>query len=530
MPETPAGAGLAEYLTIGEAASRLGVSVWTLRNWDRAGKLKARRHPVNGHRLYRSEDLTAMVDALRPEGSQPPAFDWSDTRDSDHFVQFYESDKFLVEAVGGYVGTALEAGDAGIVIATPAHRAGIDRHLTARGLDTPAARAEGRLVVLDAADTLDQFMVGGSPDPDRFAQVVGGLVAKAARGRKRLRAFGEMVALLWEDGNRAAAIRLEELWNDLGKVHKFALFCAYPMKALGGEAEREPFGRVCACHTRVVPAEGYAAVPTADGRAREIARLQQRAATLEAEIARRKEIEAELRERDRRKDEFLATLGHELRNPLAPLRNALEILRVTGAGEQVRGVMERQVNSLGRMVDDLLQVSRVTRGQVTLRTERVDLGAVVRSAVETSRPGIDAAGHRLTVALPPAPLWLEADPVRLTQVFANLLNNAAKYTDDGGRIDLVVERQGNEAVVRVRDTGVGIPAEMLPRVFDLFTQVDRMSRRAQGGLGIGLALVKSLVGLHRGTVAAASAGPGQGSEFTVRLPLRPVRDGGGTVA
>src|SRR4051794_34297408 len=143
MSETPAGAGLAEYLTIGEAASALGVSVWTLRNWDRAGKLKARRHPVNGHRLYRTEDLTAVVDTIRSQGDQPPAFNWSDTRESDHFVQFYESDKFLVEAVGGYIGTALEAGDAGIVIATPAHRIGIDRHLAARGLNVPAARADG---------------------------------------------------------------------------------------------------------------------------------------------------------------------------------------------------------------------------------------------------------------------------------------------------------------------------------------------------------------------------------------------------
>jgi signal transduction histidine kinase len=391
--------------------------------------------------------------------------------------------------------------------------------MTDRGLDVAAASAEGRLILLDAAETLARFMVDGSPDPERFAEVVGGLVAKAARGRKRLRAFGEMVALLWDAGNRAAAVRLEELWNDLGQAHKFALFCAYPMKALGGEAARESFGRVCACHTRVLPAEGYATLPTADARAREIARLQQQAASLEAEVARRKAIEEELREQDRRKDEFLATLGHELRNPLAPLRNALEILRMTGASEPIRGIMERQIHSLERLVDDLLQVSRVTRGQLTLRTERVDLAAVVRTAVETSRPGIDAAGHTLAVTLPADPLPLDGDPLRLTQIFANLLNNAAKYTDDGGRIDLVVARDGDEAVVRVRDTGVGIPADMLPRVFDLFTQVDRMNRRSQSGLGIGLALVKSLVSLHGGRVEAASDGPERGSEFTVRLPL-----------
>src|SRR5262249_19037895 len=162
---------------------------------------------------------------------------------------------------------------------------------------------------------------------------------------------------------------------------------------------------------------------------------------------------------------------------------------------------------------------RITRGKVELRRERVELATVVHNAVETSRPLIDAAGHRLSVALPPEPLVLDADPVRLAQVVANLLNNAAKYTEAGGRITLTAGREGGEAVVRVRDTGVGIPKEMLSRVFELFTQVSQSSERAQGGLGIGLSLVRSLVQMHGGSVEAASAGPGQGSEFTVRLPL-----------
>jgi PAS domain S-box-containing protein len=228
-------------------------------------------------------------------------------------------------------------------------------------------------------------------------------------------------------------------------------------------------------------------------------------------------------EADRRKDEFLATLAHELRNPLAPIRNSLHILRLTGKAEGalagVQQMLERQVNLLVRLVDDLMEVSRITRGRVEIRTESVDIASVIRSAVETSRPLIDEAGHALEVSLPTEPLTLEADPVRIAQVISNLLNNAAKYTDRGGRIRLSAWREGASAVISVRDNGRGIPATVLPKVFDLFSQADQAYNRTQSGLGIGLTLVKGLVRLHDGAVEAHSDGPGRGSEFIVRLPL-----------
>jgi PAS domain S-box-containing protein len=230
-----------------------------------------------------------------------------------------------------------------------------------------------------------------------------------------------------------------------------------------------------------------------------------------------------LREADRRKDEFLATLAHELRNPLAPLRNGLQIMRLShgepGAVEKARTMMERQLSQMVHLVDDLLDLSRISRGKIELRKERVELARVVQQAVETSRPQIEANGHDLTISVPPGPVYVDADVTRLAQVFSNLLNNAAKYTDRGGRVRLAVRRRGGEVAVSVRDNGVGIPPHMLPRVFEMFTQVDRHLERSQGGLGIGLSIVKKLVEMHGGSVGVESDGPGTGSEFTVRLPV-----------
>ncbi len=235
------------------------------------------------------------------------------------------------------------------------------------------------------------------------------------------------------------------------------------------------------------------------------------------------ESEERLREADKRKDEFLATLAHELRNPLAPIRNALHIMRLTGndgpALERARTMMERQLGQMVRLIDDLLDVSRITRGKLALRKERVELAAVVHNAVETARPLIEASGHDLTVTLPAEPITLDADPMRLAQVFANLLNNAAKYMERGGRIWLTVGLRETEASISVRDTGTGIPAEALPSIFEMFTQVDRSLEKSQGGLGIGLTLVKRLVEMHGGSVEAKSEGPGKGAEFIALLPV-----------
>ncbi|APV49452.1 hypothetical protein BWI17_07010 [Betaproteobacteria bacterium GR16-43] len=249
------------------------------------------------------------------------------------------------------------------------------------------------------------------------------------------------------------------------------------------------------------------------------------------DVTERQEIEQAMRdqaerlsEADQAKDEFLATLSHELRNPLAPLRNSLAILRMTSKADDstapVREMMERQVNHLVRLVDDLLEVSRISRGTLTLKREHVGLAAVVRNAVETCMPVMQSAGHALTVSVPDEPLWVDGDPVRIAQVLSNLLDNAAKYTDDGGRIAIALRRaEDGQAAITVTDNGPGIAPEALPRMFGMFSRGDRTSGRGQGGLGIGLALARRLAEMHGGTLSARSEGLGKGCAFTLRLPL-----------
>lgn len=254
-----------------------------------------------------------------------------------------------------------------------------------------------------------------------------------------------------------------------------------------------------------------------------------------------RQVAAELSTANRKKDEFLATLAHELRNPLAPLRNAVQLMQVAGDNaevvKQARLMMERQLAQMARLVDELMDISRISRGRIEIKKQRVELAAVVNDAVEASRPLIESMGHEFTVTLPPQPIVLDADPTRLAQVFLNLLNNAAKYSERGGRIRFTVETQGNEVSVSVRDNGIGIPAEHLTRIFDMFTQVDRSLEKSQGGLGIGLNIAKRLVEKHGGRIEARSEGPGRGSEFIVHLPIlvgesapRPVGPHGGAAA
>jgi len=246
------------------------------------------------------------------------------------------------------------------------------------------------------------------------------------------------------------------------------------------------------------------------------------------DITDQKRAQRELREADERKNEFLALLAHELRNPLGPIRHAVKILRARAPSPEelqwATSIIDRQTEHMTRLVEDLLDVARITRGTIELRRERVDVAMVLNAAVEASGALVQRARHQLMLSPPAQPLAVEGDPTRLIQIVTNLLDNAAKYTDPGGRIWLSAEQEGDDAVIRVRDSGIGIAPELLPRIFDMFTQAGMSLDRSQGGLGVGLSLVERLVKLHGGTVSAYSGGLGQGSTFTIRLPaLAPQR-------
>jgi len=557
--------------------------------------------------------------------------------DGPHVVQFYEGDAFLVDAIARFLRRGFGRGEPGLVIATEPHRKELRRALG-------AAAADGRCVMVDAEETLASFIVGGWPDEARFSDAIGQLLKRAAGGRAAsVCAFGEMVALLCAGGNSAAALRLEELWNEAGRRLSFSLLCAYPIRTFSERDGLDAFADVCRAHSDVMPTERYVALGTPRDRLRAIAHLQREAAALpraertlrqhQQELSdflenaveglhrvgpdglvlwankamldlvgcsaegyvgrhvsefhadretfeelwarlvagesvydfpmrlRRKDgsvrhvlvhsnarfedgkllytrcffrdvterrrlaedLEArcaELAEADRRKDEFLAMLGHELRNPLSAIRSAVATADLDSASRpRALEIAKRQVEQLARLIDDLLDVARITRGRIALRKERVDLADIVERAVEGVRRLMDDRGQRLVVGVSSDKLFVDADPTRLEQVIANLLTNAGKFTDVGGQIEVTAARRDSYAVLSVRDDGVGMGADLLARVFDLFTQGDRALDRSQGGLGIGLTIARRLVELHGGRIEARSEGAGKGSEFVVWLPL-----------
>lgn len=468
-----------------------------------------------------------------------PRTDWSAMNDTEHFVQFYEADGFLLNSLSGFIGNAINAGDAALVVATAAHREGLDELLNANGLNVANAKASGQFVSIDAAETLSRFMVDGAPQADRFREVVGGIIASVSDGRSRVRAFGEMVALLWADGQHQAALRVEELWNDLQKAQSFSLFCAYPMNGLGGHQFTEPHSGVCTAHSRVIPAESYAGLDDQDERLRAIAKLQQKAASLEAEVKERLLTEeklklalvgeqmarAEAETANRMKDEFLATVSHEIRTPLNAIIGWSHLLRSGSldATTTARAIetIDRNAKSQAQLIEDILDVSRMITGKLHLNNEPVDIATVINAAIDSVQLAIDSKELHLEVTLDPSARHTVGDTSRLQQIVWNLLANAIKFTPAGGRIEIKVERAAGNLRISVSDTGQGIGESFLPFIFDRFRQADGTTTRQHGGLGLGLAIVRHLVELHGGRITADSGGAGHGATFTVQLPLAP---------
>jgi PAS domain S-box-containing protein len=421
----------------------------------------------------------------------------------------------------------------GRVVGLANHTALVARDGTERPIDDSAAPirdGRGRLagVVLVFRDVSERrraeearrrlAAVVESSEDAIVSKTLGGVItswngaAERLFGYTAVEAVGRPVSLL------APPERPDEMPAILERVHR------------GERVEHYETVRVRKDGTRVHVSLSVSPVKDASGRivgAAKIARDTSERRRLEGELRRRAE---DLAEADRRKTDFIAVLAHELRGPLAPIRNCARLLLLLEQADprvaEAAAVIERQAGQVGRLIDDLLEASRAGQGKLQLRKGPVELAAVVGQAVEACRPALERKGQRLAVSLPAGPVRLSADPARLVQVFGNLLTNASKYTDEGGQVWVAAEAAAAEVVVRVRDSGVGIPAELLPRVFDLFAQAGGESDRSEGGLGIGLAVVKGLVELHGGSVEAHSEGPGRGSEFVVRLPTEPAERAG----
>ncbi len=597
---------------------------------------------------------TGTLSSSFNSAASPVPATWGDIAPHSHLVQFYEDDGFLIDSLSRWFADGLSEGDTCVFVGTEAHRISLEKRLASRGIAADLVRSEGRYICLDADGTLSSFMVDEWPDEARFTRVIEGAIAKASKQGK-LRVFGEMVALLWANGNRQAAVRLEELWNDFRKTHVLSLCCAYPIRSFGSDTDASLFMKVCAQHTPVLPAESYAALTTPAERLRAISLLQHKAKVLEAEKAGRQEAEkslhlrekelsdfienaveglhqlgpggtilwanpaqlkllgysadeyvgrqlvdfyvdrkrfdefwnrvmhgeiiydfqaalrckdgsvkhvlvhssglweggkflytrcfirdvteraqleqelkvrlAELAQADQRKNEFLAMLGHELRNPLSAVLDAIATAQLDNTRrERALVIARRQTDQLAGLVDDLLDVGRITQGRIVLKKEPIQVGKLIKQAVEEAHCLVEPGQHLLSVMISSQAenAQIEADPARLRQVITNLIHNAAKFTPPGGRIDVLAERNHDELILRVRDSGIGISPELLPHIFELFTQAERSLDRSHGGLGIGLTLVKRLVEMHAGRVEAHSVGSGMGSEFEVHLPIKVV--------
>jgi signal transduction histidine kinase len=450
-----------------------------------------------------------------------------DPASSQHTVQFYESDDFLAERISVFIGSGLRADESCIIIATQAHREQIEHRLQTTGARVTIARKQRRYIALDAAEVMARFMVDGMPDADRFNTVIGGLIAEAAHSRpsRPICIFGEMVALLWDEGNGDGAVALEDLWNDfINGLPHISLCCAYSMRGFAGEAHKEPFSAICERHTHVLPAESFAALATLAERERAITLLQQRASSLEAEIAERKQVEERLRAMEARKDIFIGMASHELKTPVTSLKAFTQILqrRMRRRGDAETLVlldrMEAQLEKLTGLVGDLLDVTKMQTGVLPFRESRFDFDMMVRETVADVQAV--AITHMLSVRGATG-AQVEGDRDRLAQVLTNLLTNAIKYSPGAERVlvrlSANAEPDSPSVEVAVRDYGLGIAEQHHTRIFERFYQVSDEQGSTYPGLGIGLYIAREFVERHGGRLWLESH-EGEGSTFHVVLP------------
>jgi len=482
-----------------------------------------------------------------------------------HAVQFYEQDEFLAAAVADFASSALAGDHAFVSIAAPAHQHAFARTLEARGTVLPVAPESERAIFLDARTLLDSFMRNELPDAAAFRANVGPVIASAAtRSKGSVYAYGEMVDLLWRDGKIAAAVRLEELWNQLAREHDFVLLCAYAMENFADAERTDAFRDICGAHSHVLPTERYAAHDEL-AVLREVTRLQQRARALETEMVRRQSLETELlrtvsllqtretqleaaltrhealldaeraarleaerarssaEHANRAKSQFLAVMSHELRTPLNAIGGYSELLElgvhgsITGEQRQAIDRIQRNQRQLLGLINEVLNYARLESGNLHYEIAPVVMNEALHGSESLIFPQLRSKRLQFTYAGCGNDVMVLADADRLQQVVLNLLTNAVKFTDPGGRVQLSCDTRGGQVLIAVRDTGVGIPAEKLDAIFDPFVQVDTNYTRTREGIGLGLAISRDLARGMGGELTVEST-VGFGSTFTLALP------------
>jgi signal transduction histidine kinase len=449
-----------------------------------------------------------------------------------HTVQFYENEIYLAKEVAQFVYTGLVGGEGVIIVPTPRHWELIENELSSMSCNVEIYRSTGQLVFLDAYHTLNKFMVDGMPHAQLFEQMASGVLEKLQKTFPTIRAYGEMVDVLCAQGNLDGMVALENLWNLLGKKHRFSLLCGYGIHNFASEKHGETLLKVCESHTHVLPSENFVPNSDNDSQSRTIAILQQQAASLKNEIEERKKTEAVLREKEatlkksvKQREEFLGIVGHELKTPISSLKIQTHMARrqfekgdKDAFGEtavlKLIDSTERQVERLTRLIDSMLDIFRVSHGKITLQHEKINLGELVREVLDRLHIQIETSGcqYRLHVETGVTGNW---DRSRIEQVLVNLITNAIKY-GAGNPITISISSNKTHAEISVKDEGVGIAPENLNRIFDRFERA--ISSTSVTGLGLGLYICKQLVAAHGGSIQAEST-LGAGSTFTVKLPL-----------
>ena len=454
----------------------------------------------------------------------------------EHFVQFYDSENFLIESLTNFVSAGFIFGETVLILATKQHLNALRTNLSEHHFHLNQLQKQGRFVPLNAEEVQADLSVDGILCRERFNQFFSSLLSQATDGGKRVRVFGELVAVLWAQGKYSTALEVEELWNGLRSQTDFSLFCAYPMQAFAGKEMAEPLRQVCLTHSRIIPAESYSSLNGVDEKLHTIAGLQQQSISLMQEIAEHERTQQQLKEAlqrerlaraevesaNRLKDEFLATVSHELRTPLNVIVGWSHLLNQghldQSTSTKAMESIERNANVEAQMIDNLLDLSTLSAGTLRLDLGEVDIPAVVKAAINLLRRAADAKEIEVTIQVDSKFERIVADARRLEQIFWHLLDNAIKFTPANGRVSIHLRQDETDVEVSVQDTGQGIERNLLTGVFERFRQADSGTTRRHGGMGLGLSIVRYLVELHGGSVFVESEGVKLGSRFVVRLP------------